>query len=83
MDEQSRMDIVPPAVKTAVATAVYCEAGRRLAHPVRTGWDRPCPWPGTETLVIHEEDGSRTALKLCLRHKWQLDLDGLTTGEPQ
>lgn len=78
MEQQSRMSSVPPTVRTAVAVAVFCEAGRRLAHPTRPGWERPCMEPGVRNFVVSEENGSRSVRKLCVRHMAELDADGLT-----
>lgn len=62
-------------VKTLAAQ--FCDAGRRLTHPTRPGWGRPCPEPGTHAFRIAADDGSETWRAFCALHYKNLTNDGL------
>lgn len=73
------MNGTPPA-------AGFCDAGRKLQHPTRAGWQRPCPQPATHTLLTTfndpGEDGRTEAMVFCGVHIRDLDAMGVTLWIP-
>lgn len=68
------MSMVTPAAKAAVSLTAFCDAGRRLAHPTRAGWNRPCMEPGDEDFCVTD---TGDWLKLCHPHMAELVADGI------